>query len=141
VYGPDAHAHLVRLLVLLAYYAGVSHQNAQSDEDAVAVLRFGAASASMLGPPNEEAIAGHPLAPAGLRPFEFVEVEGSPWVARLEEMNRDHPRHSRAPFDALRHFVLPFHDTTFECLALAVEVVGMRSGSPAAAIAESLRDR
>jgi len=47
-----------------------------------------------------------------LRPFEFVEVERSPWVARLEEMNRVHPRHSREPYDALRHFVLPFHDTT-----------------------------
>jgi hypothetical protein len=36
-------------------------------------------------------VEGHPLAPVGLRPFEFVQVEGSPWVSRLEEMNRVHP--------------------------------------------------
>lgn len=30
-------------------------------------------------------------------------------------------------------------DTTFECLARGVEVVGLPSGSPSAAIAESLR--
>jgi len=124
---------------LVAYYSGVALQDELSDEDAVVVVRFTSAFASMLGPPNEEAIEGHPLGPAGLRPYEFVEVEGSPWVARLEETNRVHPYHSREPFDALRHFVLPFHDTTFECLARVVGVVGLRPGAPSAAVAEELR--
>jgi hypothetical protein len=125
--------------VLVAYYAGVALQDELHDEHAVVVLRFTGSFASMFGPPNEEAIEGHPLAPAGLRPFEFVEVDGSPWVARLEEMNRVHPYHSREPFDALRHFILPFHDTTFECLARGVEVVGLSSGTTASVIADRLR--
>jgi hypothetical protein len=160
VYGPDARARLSPLRpelpeadvgaplpvvaategdVLVAYYAGVALQDELEDEDAVVVVRFTGSFASMFGPPNEEAIEGHPLAPAGLRPFEFVEVNGSPWVARLEEMNRVHPYHSREPFDALRHFILPFHDTTFECLARGVEVVGLSSGTTASVIADRLR--
>jgi hypothetical protein len=161
VYAPDDHARLVPLRpelpeadsgaplpvvaatehdVLLAYYAGVSLQDELGDEDAVVVVRFSSSFASMLGPPNEEAIEGHPLAPAGLRPFEFVQVEGSPWVARLDEMNRVHPYHSREPFDALRHFILAFHDTTFECLARGVDVVGVFSGTTTSVIAERLVD-
>jgi hypothetical protein len=161
VYGPDERARLVPLRelpeadagaplpvvaaterdVLLAYYAGFSLQRQLGQGDAVVVVRFPGSRASMLGPPNDEAIKGHPLAVAGLQPYEFVEVAHSPWVARLEEMNRVHPYHSREPYDALRHFVLPFHDTTFECLADGVDVAGVFLGTTTSVIAERLGDR
>jgi|GEM_PF-7085066 len=32
-------------------------------------------------------------------------------------MNTVHPHHRDEAFAELKHFVLPFHDTTFECVA------------------------
>lgn len=32
-------------------------------------------------------------------------------------MNAVHPRHSSANYDSLRHFIITFHDSTFECVA------------------------
>jgi hypothetical protein len=32
-------------------------------------------------------------------------------------MNRVHPEHNASRFGSLRHFVLTFHDNTFECVA------------------------
>jgi hypothetical protein len=87
------------------------------DYDPVAFVEFEGARAHMLGPPNDEAIEGHPLAPRGLRPYGAYEIKRSSWIRSLEEMNRIHPRHSSAMFFHLRHFVLTFKDSTFECVA------------------------
>jgi len=42
-------------------------------------------------------------------------------------MNAVHPRHSDAHFAALRHFVLTFHDATFECVAASYSVSKRRA--------------
>jgi len=36
---------------------------------------------------------------------------------RLEGMNSVHPRHSAASFAGLHHYIITFHDSTFECVA------------------------
>jgi hypothetical protein len=80
-------------------------------------VRFESPYASSFGPPNEEAFSGHPLAARGLYPFGAFEVLNSSWVRSLEKMNSVHRYHRKERFDALRHFVLTFHDSTFECVA------------------------
>lgn len=125
--------------VFVAYFGGTEVQERLDERDAVVSLRFFGAYASTLGPPNDEAFDGHPLAASGLRPYEFTTVVDSPWINRVERMNRVHPHHTREPFDLLKHFILPFHDTTFECLARGVEVVDVKSGTPAAVLADLLR--
>ncbi len=85
----------------------------------VAVVEFEGPIAHFLGPPNDEAFKGHPLAARGLRPYGTYEIKGSSWVRALEKMNRVHPRHSQTPYRRLRHFVISFHDSTFECIARA----------------------
>lgn len=82
-----------------------------------AIVRFSWARASMFGPPNDEAFSGHPLASRGLRPYGAFEVLDSSWVRRLERMNAVHPQHRPESYADLRHFVLAFHDSTFECVA------------------------
>lgn len=87
-----------------------------SDADALmlwAVVVF-SPSAILHGPPNDEAMAGHPLASRGLQFYSWHEVVESSWVRRLEAMNRVHPRHDEALFADRRHFVLTFHDVTLE---------------------------
>ena len=83
----------------------------------VAVVRFEHCRALYFGAPNDEALAGHPLAARGLEPYTAFEVQESSWVDRLEGMNRVHPMHSATLFEDCRHFIFTFHDSTFECVA------------------------
>jgi len=82
-----------------------------------AIVEFIMPYAHIFGPPNDEAFGGHPLAERGLRPYGAFEVEGSSWLSALERMNSVHPYHRPERFKKYRHFVLSFHDTTFECIA------------------------
>jgi hypothetical protein len=95
------------------------------DGDDVAVLSFLRPWAHSFGPPNDEALNGHPLYALGLKPYDNSEVLGSPWARELERRNRVHPDHDPSRFDALRHFVFTFHDSMFECLASDVTIVGV----------------
>ena len=87
-----------------------------------AIVAFARPSLHMFGPPNDEAFGGHPLARNGLRPYSANEIHNSSWRQRMIEMNRVHHRHSDCLFDAVRHFIFAFHDSTFECLAHSYEV-------------------
>jgi hypothetical protein len=91
--------------------------------DEIAVLKFVGPFAHSFGPPNDEALHGHPLAKNGLHAYGNFEVLNSPWVAAAERMNRVHPFHDPRRFAALRHFAFTFHDTMFECLALDIQLV------------------
>jgi hypothetical protein len=105
-------------------------------ERQVALVRFFGTREIALGGPNDETIQGHPLYLAGLQPYTFTEVLNSPWVAALEHRNRVHPRHDPAAFSALRHFVLPCHDSTFECIARDLRAEVTNASDPASALAD-----
>ena len=98
---------------------------------AVAIVEFHTPYCHMLGPPNDEAFSGHPLASRGLKPYTVAEVEQSSWIRRLAAMNAVHPSHRPSHFATYRHFIFAFHDSTFECVAedFTVEVLrgSMRS--------------
>jgi RimJ/RimL family protein N-acetyltransferase len=51
------------------------------------------------------------------RGYASAEVLGSPWIGEWEEANRVHDYHSPKQFADYRHFILQFHDSTFECVA------------------------
>jgi hypothetical protein len=92
------------------------------DGEPMAVVSFTGKHAQMFGPPNDEAFDGHPLAKRGLHPYGAFCVTRSSWIRALERMNAVHPHHRREAFAALQHFVLTFHDSTFECVAREVHV-------------------
>jgi hypothetical protein len=92
-----------------------------SPGEPAAVVRFVDPCASMFGPPNDEAFSGHPLAARGLHAYGAFEVVNSSWIRRLEKMNSVHPYHRKESYDSLRHFILSFHDSTFECVASGYE--------------------
>lgn len=119
--------------VYVAYYCEMRDPNfdgskvrviTPASEDTVAIVAFKRCSAHTFGPPNDEAFSGHPLAAKGLRPYGAFEVLRSSWIDRLETMNRVHHCHDRNRFlHGKRHFILTFHDSTFECVAHEVELV------------------
>jgi hypothetical protein len=112
--------------------------DAQTPGEQVAVVQFRRPYAHQFGPPNDEAFMGHPLAARGLHPYGAFEVRDSSWVREFERRNRVHAYHSPERFWRLRHFILAFHDSTFECVAedLTVSVV---AGSLASVAPEILQ--
>jgi hypothetical protein len=70
-----------------------------------------------MGPPNDEALNGHPLWGSGLRFYCAHVVQRSPWIAELERRNRVHPSHSADHYSKYKHFIFCFHDETVEVVA------------------------
>ena len=88
-----------------------------TDGKMIALVTFRRPCAHMMGPPNDEAFNGHPLFERGLKPYSVSEVQKSSWIRSLEKMNSVHPMHRAKHFQAFRHFIFAFHDSTFECVA------------------------
>lgn len=95
----------------------------ESTGEPAAVVVFDHPTIHTFGPPNDEAFSGHRLSSKGLRPYGAFEVLNSSWIHQLERMNSVHPNHNRESFLAgKRHFILTFHDSTFECIARGYQV-------------------
>ena len=90
---------------------------ANTEGEPLALVRFSRCYSSMFGPPNDEAFDGHPLASRGLRPYGAFAIENSSWIRQLERMNPVHQYRKPDRFWARKHYVLSFHDSTFECVA------------------------
>ncbi len=88
----------------------------------VSWVRFDSVVASLFGPPNDEALHGHPLWGRGLEFYAFHRVEDSGWIADLMKGNHVHPSHQDDVWNSLQHFVITFHDDTFEVIAESFEV-------------------
>jgi hypothetical protein len=94
----------------------------ETSAEPTTIVAFRHCRAMYFGAPNDEAFAGHPLAARGLHPYSAVEVLRSSWIRQLERMNSVHPYHRPEVFAALHHYILAFHDSTFECVTQAYEV-------------------
>ena len=75
-----------------------------------AVVRFGGAIGHRLSPVNDEGLAQHPYAAAGLRPYSFQEIIDSPEAARWRALGT-------------RHWVVTFKDSTLDVLARTAEII------------------
>jgi hypothetical protein len=97
-----------------------------------AIVEWLSCTGAVLGGLNDEAFAGHPLYARGLAdlPYGAGEVLESAWVHERHEANAlgylgrygeppdpDVVERVRTP-SPLRHFVMQFHDSSFECVAL-----------------------
>jgi hypothetical protein len=96
--------------------------SSKSEDETVCVVIFKQCYAHMFGPPNDEAFSGHPLAERGLMPYGSFIVENSSWIRRLEQMNSVHPYHKPEIFNSYKHYILTFHDSTFECIAESYKI-------------------
>lgn len=96
----------------------VLHAHPDDADQRHVVLRWGGCVAAVMQPPNDEALAGHPLYDKGLSAIDWAgEVIESEWIARLERQNRVHPNHDPSRYTHLRHFVLPLKEKTVEAVA------------------------
>jgi hypothetical protein len=109
--------------------------SAFSEHQHVAIVHFKLCLAFTFGPPNDEALNGHPLYARGLQSHGTFRIEHSSWIRQMEHMNRAHPNHDPRMFERWSHFIFTFHDSTLECLADGYSIM-LRVGSLASALPE-----
>jgi hypothetical protein len=95
----------------------------ETEGEPFAIVAFRRPRAHFFGPPNDEAFSGHPLESRGLSPYGAFEIRHSSWLQYLVKMNRVHRYHQDRHFANDRHFVLTFHDSTFECIAEGYNII------------------
>ena len=85
-----------------------------------AVVEVARCHVTRFGYPNDEALPGHPLYTRGLSGCGAFEVRNSRWVRALTERNR--VAFPSTPDSNQTHFIIPFHDSCFECIADSLKV-------------------
>jgi hypothetical protein len=86
----------------------------------IGVIEWHACIGALLGTPNDDGLKGHRLWDKGLSDIVYGagEVHNSAWVTEVERMRRvGYPGAVIGPELRPRHFILGFHDSTYECLA------------------------
>jgi hypothetical protein len=104
-------------------YVHVRHP-AGPDTQKLGVVEFERCICTKMGTPNDEVFHGHPLYGKGLVGYRAQRVENSNWLKELEAINAVHSNYKPDASRTFKHYILPFHDSTFECVAkdLKVEV-------------------
>ncbi len=117
-------AHLIasEYSTYLTFNAVSPDDDGRYHDAGVAVLHFPRCIKAQFGHPNDEALPGHPLAAHGLSYYDVFEGEESSWLDRVCKENRVAFPKVVQWGEGLRHFVVTFHDSTFECLAREVTV-------------------
>jgi len=105
------------------------------DEDRVVVVRFHRVASVRMGAPNDEVLDGHPLHGKGLRAYAAHTVARSSWTEELQRINAVHRAYDPARWTRYHHYLLTFHDETFECVA-----EGFTAATTRASLAEACRE-
>lgn len=119
--------------VFVIFYVAVTDPNwdgtyvkvVQPDDrttETLAVVEFQRPECIKFGSPNDEVFHGHPLYGKGMEPYRAQIIENSKWISEIEAINKVHDNYDSEHWRKLKHYVLWFHDTTFECLARRYEV-------------------
>jgi hypothetical protein len=83
----------------------------------LALVEFHRCICAKMGTPNDEVFRGHPLHGKGFEGYRAMAVENSAWLKELEAINAVHRYYKPELWQELKHYILPFHDSTFECAA------------------------
>jgi hypothetical protein len=83
----------------------------------IVLVEFVGSYTFQFGGPNDEVIGGHRLWGRGLAPYSAHVIANSRWLAEMEQINKVHPRYHPDKWKTLKHYLLLFHDESFECLA------------------------
>jgi hypothetical protein len=104
-------------------YVHVRHPG-DTDIEKLGVVEFERCICTKMGTPNDEVLRGHPLYGKGLVGYRAQSVENSNWLKELEAINSVHSNYKPDAWRTFKHYILPFHDSTFECIAkdLKIEV-------------------
>lgn len=105
----------------------------------IALVDFVMSYEVRFGGGNDEVIEGQSLYGRGLEVNRAHEVANSKWLREVENMNRVHSNYEPEMWKQLRHYILLFHDQTFQCLAEGFQTE-LYEGTMNAAITKVLLD-
>ncbi len=108
-------------------------QNPTSNQpNKIAVVEWVSCHGAVLGGLNDEAISGHRLWKKGLEDcfYGAAIVQNSNWIEEMRKGNSVHPYHKDEMFSDLKHFILLFHDSTFECVAKSYNIEILHKSMP-----------
>lgn len=105
-------------------------QRAGGPPESVAVVHFLGCACTKMGTPNDEVLHGHALYGLGLEFYKPMVVQNSTWITELESINFVHRDYRPESWQNLRHYILPFQDCTFECVAEDFRVTIRHEGFP-----------
>jgi hypothetical protein len=88
----------------------------------IALVEFERCICTKMGTPNDEVLHGHPLNGKGLAGYQAMSVKNSRWLKELEAINAVHSCYKAETWREFNHYILPFHDSTFECVARGFKV-------------------
>jgi len=103
---------------VLTFSAMREREDGKREDAGYGVLELDLCSLTKFGYPNDEALPGHPLYERGLSDYGVFEVKNSAWIRSMTEHNR--VAFPDTPDSKARHFIITFHDSTFECIARGV---------------------
>jgi hypothetical protein len=110
-------------------YVKVRHPDSPMAQK-LAVVEFQRCICTKMGTPNDEVFHGHPLHGKGFAGYLALAVENSNWLKELEAINAVHSNYKSEPWRELKHYILPFHDSTFECVARSFIVETYQTNLP-----------
>jgi len=112
-------------LSLLYYYEKDANDNSvqkdlpserNKNDTGVAVVSFKNVFIHKFGFPNDEALNAHPYYSLGLTSYSMFELHQSDWVDRIVKLVAVNGHRS------LKHYIITFKDSTFECIAKDVAI-------------------
>jgi hypothetical protein len=114
----------------LTFFAMSTVLNAHGKYDDLgrAVVHIKGLIQSKFGYPNDEAFPGHPLSGRGFDGCGIFEVVGGSWMRELVAQNKVAFPNTGDSWEC-RHFIFPFKEHVFECLARDIEVTYTRDGT------------
>ncbi len=101
--------------VFLVFSAVKETSDGKREPLGYATIEVAQCQLTKFGYPNDEALPGHPLYGKGLSAYGVFEVKNSTWIKVMTEQNRI--SFPNTPDSKARHFIITFHDSTFECIA------------------------
>ncbi|MCU1498898.1 MAG: hypothetical protein JWM47_2851 [Acidimicrobiales bacterium] len=111
-----SNSQFVVLVYEVETHDGDDGDAGRADPPTAVVTFVGWPNAMRLGSPNSETLVAHPLART-LSDGRAHVVKNSPWLAELRQLNSMHESFDSAFWDTCNHYLLPFHDAMFECIA------------------------
>lgn len=87
----------------------------------IGIINFSSCLLFKFGTPNDEILEGHPYFELGLGFYDLFEIQESDWLNQVKEIGKVHQGFTETMYEKYRHFVITFHDNTFECLAKKYE--------------------
>lgn len=92
---------------------------ASSKPTPVGIIEWLHCESAILGGLNDEVIRGHRLHQKGLSRIGYgaAEVRNSAWISELMQGNSVHSLYDPDAWKSAKHYILIFHDSTFECIA------------------------